>query len=451
MTPPHPSYLPSEELYAGCQLIEKIGEGTTSVVYKAVDTTFNNRIVAVKVYHKTSSRLSNNMTEVQAYSRLNHNNILKLYRYDYTPDNQLVLVMDYHEGQTLEQYLSKRNAIGSKRIIWIFRSVCRALAHAHSNGYYHNDIQPGNIWVCEKEHDGRRQIYLMDFGIASTKKTGEIDLQRLKKQPSPARDIAAVAQLLQQMMCSKAKKHPSGSGTYFINVDCLKILEKAQDIENSPYKDIASLEQAVCKALGVPYSEDTQSITLDEQIITATQEAARINLGLLSRLTAAAKRQALPWMIAALMVFSLGFTVYQGYTSLTGDNLPAGTQLEVMGGRVVLYDHDTHQIMRVYALYDASVYDYSDNGLYLAAGRTVLNRKTGHLVRVFDSAPQPVAIALSPEGGLLAIHDGERVGLWDVSTGRLYSTFAGVSPDELAYLMSNDGYHQLRTAIAKTR
>lgn len=451
MTPHYPSRLPSEELYAGCQLLEKIGEGTTSIVYKAIDTTLNNRIVAVKVYHKSSNRMSSSMTEVQAYSRLSHGNILKLYRYDYTPDHRLILVMDYYAGETLEQYLSKRNTIGSRRMIRIFREVCRALAHAHSNGYYHNDVQPGNIWVCEKEDDGRRQIYLMDFGIASTKQTGEIDLHKLKKQPSPARDIAAVAQLLQEMMCSKAKKHPSSSGSYLLNQNCLQILQQAQDVENSPYKDITSLEQAVCKALGIPFNEDTQSITLDDHIITATQEATHLNSWWRTKLRAAFRQRGMAWMIAALMAFGLGFTAYQGYALLSHPALPTGTRLEVIDGRVVLYDHDVHQIMRVYPLYDASAYDYSDNGLYLAAGRTVLNRKTGHLVRIFDSAPLPVAVALSPEGSLMAIHDGERVSLWEISTGRLQSIFSGVSPEELAYLMSNDGYHQMRLAIAQTR
>jgi serine/threonine-protein kinase len=44
--------------------------------------------------------------------------------------------------------------------------VAEGLGVAHAAGLVHRDIKPANILLSDPDRDGRRQVYLADFGIA---------------------------------------------------------------------------------------------------------------------------------------------------------------------------------------------------------------------------------------------------------------------------------------------
>jgi serine/threonine-protein kinase len=76
-------------------------------------------------------------------------------------DNQLLMVMEYVEGQTLEDRL---RAVGRLPAAEAAGYVCQALdalGYAHERGVVHRDIKPANIMVTSSG-----QVKLMDFGIA---------------------------------------------------------------------------------------------------------------------------------------------------------------------------------------------------------------------------------------------------------------------------------------------
>src|SRR5215468_4920569 len=119
------------------RLLEVIGKGGMSTVYKALDTR-SQRAVAIKLMH---SHLADQpdfqqrfVEEGRAIAALDHPHILKVYEVALR-DNQLFLVMEYLEGGTLRHYLSAHVGEGKnldfQEIATIMRQVAEALHYAH--------------------------------------------------------------------------------------------------------------------------------------------------------------------------------------------------------------------------------------------------------------------------------------------------------------------------------
>ena len=145
-------------------ILSKLGEGGMGVVYKSRDTKLN-RIVALKFL---SSHLTNNaeanqrfIREAHAAAALNHPNICTIHDIGEF-DDQIYIVMEYIEGQSLENEL-KSEPLQLTSIMKIIEQVCDGLKEAHNNGIIHRDIKPGNIMITAGQ-----QVKIMDFGLAHT-------------------------------------------------------------------------------------------------------------------------------------------------------------------------------------------------------------------------------------------------------------------------------------------
>jgi eukaryotic-like serine/threonine-protein kinase len=142
------------------KILEKLGEGGMGVVYKAQDTKLD-RFVALKFLppHLNASEADKArfVQEAKAASALNHPNVCTIHDIQ-EHDGQMFIVMEYVEGQTLQE---KKSNISYKQAIDIGVQVADGLAAAHEKGIVHRDIKPENIMIRK---DGIAQI--MDFGLA---------------------------------------------------------------------------------------------------------------------------------------------------------------------------------------------------------------------------------------------------------------------------------------------
>ncbi len=135
-----------------------LGKGGMSVVYKARDV-FMERIVAVKILRANlvADKLSIQRfkQEAQAAALLDHPNILRVYDFGITPDEQAFLIMECFEGQTLAQVLDDQRRIPADRGLRIMRQVCDGLEQAHKKGVIHRDLKPSNLCLVKQEdgHD----------------------------------------------------------------------------------------------------------------------------------------------------------------------------------------------------------------------------------------------------------------------------------------------------------
>lgn len=145
------------------ELVEKIGSGGMSFVYKARCSLLN-RYVAVKVLRPEFTSDENFVKkfrqESQAAASLSHQNIVSIYDVGDDGDTYYI-VMEYIEGKTLKQLIREKGRLEPRHAAEIAQQICRALVHAHRNHIVHRDIKPHNILVTK---DGIAKV--TDFGIA---------------------------------------------------------------------------------------------------------------------------------------------------------------------------------------------------------------------------------------------------------------------------------------------
>ncbi|MCH5257853.1 MAG: Stk1 family PASTA domain-containing Ser/Thr kinase [Lachnospiraceae bacterium] len=145
------------------EILEKIGTGGMSDVYKAKDHKLN-RFVAVKVLKQEFSENANFVSkfrvEAQAAAGLMHPNIVNVY--DVGEEGGIhYIVMELVEGITLKKYIEKKARLSVKEAISIAIQVSMGIEAAHSNHIIHRDIKPQNI-IISKEG----KVKVTDFGIA---------------------------------------------------------------------------------------------------------------------------------------------------------------------------------------------------------------------------------------------------------------------------------------------
>ncbi len=147
------------------QIVESLGRGGMSMVYKGRHVTVE-RIVAIKTLaSKNVEALKRFEQEVRVHGRLNHRNIVHVYDCLVEPNGRPFFVMEYLKGQSLERLLQLRGGVKDEQIIkTIFGQLCDAVEYAHEKGVLHRDIKPGNIVIDEK--DGAFTVKVVDFGLA---------------------------------------------------------------------------------------------------------------------------------------------------------------------------------------------------------------------------------------------------------------------------------------------
>ncbi len=153
-------------MLAGYRIERKLGEGGMGAVYLAANPDLP-RHDAVKVL---SAELSRNpdfrarfIREADVAARLNHPNIVAVYRRGETPNGQLWIAMQYVDGSDADAAL-RAGTMTPQRAIHIVNHIGSALDYAHGNHVVHRDIKPANFLLL-RDGDEERSL-LADFGIA---------------------------------------------------------------------------------------------------------------------------------------------------------------------------------------------------------------------------------------------------------------------------------------------
>jgi serine/threonine-protein kinase len=108
----------------------------------------------------TEQILSRFRHERQILASLDHPNIARLLDGGTTSDGLPYFVMEYIEGQAMDEYCEAHKLSTAERL-QLFRTVCGAVQFAHQNLVVHRDLKPSNILVTP---EGVPK--LLDFGIA---------------------------------------------------------------------------------------------------------------------------------------------------------------------------------------------------------------------------------------------------------------------------------------------
>lgn len=152
-------------------LLSEIGQGGYGLVYKARDTKQRNKLVAIKQINLSALSPRQAIEATDTYNReinmlthLQHENLPRIYDH-FTDPAHWYVVMEYIEGETLEDYLKKQPGghLSRKEALKIAIQLTKVLEFLHKQDppIVFRDVKPGNIMLTPK-----RRLYLIDFGIA---------------------------------------------------------------------------------------------------------------------------------------------------------------------------------------------------------------------------------------------------------------------------------------------
>jgi serine/threonine-protein kinase len=132
---------------------------------------------------------------------LRSRHVVQVYDDGETPDGTPYIVMEFLEGETLEERLARKRDMALPEAVRITAHVGRALARAHAQGIVHRDLKSGNIFLAKTDDDELGWVAkVLDFGVAkltdaqapSTTKTGAIVGTPLFMSPEQIRGASQV-------------------------------------------------------------------------------------------------------------------------------------------------------------------------------------------------------------------------------------------------------------------
>ncbi|MFH2101735.1 MAG: protein kinase [Chloroflexota bacterium] len=194
------------------QLLERLGKGGMSVVYRARDMMLE-RYVAVKVLREdyTHDKDFQNRfhQESKAAANLSHPNIVTVHDVGFD-HGLLYIVMEYVPGTDLKTLIRQRGRFKSEDALPLIIQACAGIGYAHRAGLVHCDVKPQNMLVTPD-----LRLKVGDFGIAralvSIHPDEQSDIvwgspqylspeQAAGAAPSPASDVYSLGVTLYEML-----------------------------------------------------------------------------------------------------------------------------------------------------------------------------------------------------------------------------------------------------------
>ncbi len=169
--PGHSSSNESAPVIEGFRVIENLGNGATSSVWKAEQISLN-RLVVIKVLSERLTHEPEDVTLFKAEARIaanfKHAGIVQVYDFGQSKVGQrYYFVMEYISGYSVGDWIRRKSRIAEHDALVVVQAVADALKYAWDlSRIVHCDIKPDNIMV-----DGDGSIKVADLGLAHTVKS----------------------------------------------------------------------------------------------------------------------------------------------------------------------------------------------------------------------------------------------------------------------------------------
>jgi serine/threonine-protein kinase len=138
-------------------------------VWEGVHATLGNRVACKFIsqdFAECEEAVARFESEARAAASLKGKHIVDVYDHGVTEDGRPYIVMEYLEGETLEERIRNLGSIPLPMMAMITRQVSSGLARAHRAGIVHRDLKPENIFLVWDEDDETDIAKVVDFGIA---------------------------------------------------------------------------------------------------------------------------------------------------------------------------------------------------------------------------------------------------------------------------------------------
>ena len=196
------------------RILRQLGQGGMGSVWLAEDILLDGKLFAIKMLPSilVSNKRAYNQLKAEALvsMKLVHQNIVALRAFEENGNNPF-LVMDYIEGETLDDLLEQRGTKNSQEeIVRLLKPIAEALDYAHKEGVVHRDVKPSNVMIRKDGHP-----FILDFGIAReiqetmTRVTGKMSSGTLMymspeqlngDSPKPTQDVYSFAAMVYECL-----------------------------------------------------------------------------------------------------------------------------------------------------------------------------------------------------------------------------------------------------------
>lgn len=150
------------------QLLENVGSGGSSTVYRARDNK-SNRILALKLLHShfvTDELIVDRFKrEAETSNLLRHPNVVEVESWAISASGQVYMTEEFVEGISLQDAIAESGWLSVELTLGIAAQVASGLVAAHEMGVVHCDLKPGNIMLT-RSPEGMLMVKVLDFGIA---------------------------------------------------------------------------------------------------------------------------------------------------------------------------------------------------------------------------------------------------------------------------------------------
>ncbi|MGH2510694.1 MAG: protein kinase domain-containing protein, partial [Ktedonobacteraceae bacterium] len=159
-------------------VLSQLGAGGFGTVYKVQDRDLNNRLLAAKKLDLNNIAPRDHQSSMASFKQeaimladLTHPNLPRIYEY-FVDNGDYYLVMDFIEGETLYEYVEAQNppALPVLEVVKMGIQLATVLDYLHTRrpAIIFRDLKPENIMITPK-----KELYLIDFGIARRFKPGQ--------------------------------------------------------------------------------------------------------------------------------------------------------------------------------------------------------------------------------------------------------------------------------------
>ncbi|MGH7496382.1 MAG: protein kinase domain-containing protein [bacterium] len=151
------------------RILEMLGKGGMGLVYKAMDIN-TEKIVALKMMDPLLAHdevfLKRFRQEAKALAKSENRHIVNIFALRET-EAGLLLVMEYVQGPTLEQWITQNGAMPYRQALPIMKQLITAIGYAHRSGVIHRDLKSNNVMITSEG-----EVKVADFGLAKIARSG---------------------------------------------------------------------------------------------------------------------------------------------------------------------------------------------------------------------------------------------------------------------------------------
>jgi tetratricopeptide (TPR) repeat protein/tRNA A-37 threonylcarbamoyl transferase component Bud32 len=281
------------------RLIETVGSGGMSTVYKAHTIRDKTKLAAVKVlkdefFNRESTR-KRFKQEGTIIDKLHHPNIIKIFERGETHD-KLYIAMEFLEGRTMAEKIENEGAFSLDACLPVMKQITGALAFIHRADIVHRDLKPENIMITGENGNEIDEVTvkLLDFGLSRMKLQSRITMtgvlvgtagymapeQIAELTSSPAGDIFSLGLVFYEMVTGR----PAFTGDSFSQIE-KQILETEPAVPIDIRSRIpGKLHDLIMQMLSKnPHHRPTAETVLERLDELATHRSSNSFTGLTSR------------------------------------------------------------------------------------------------------------------------------------------------------------------------